>query len=375
MTAKTETLYRLTFEVETTKPLPVGEQIFVTGNQEALGNWKPDGLPLSRVEDTKWAASVRLPSGTKVEYKITRGEWAREALGKGGALPGNYTVTVTDDTVESREVTYWHDHFPEAPPKIAGDFEIIDTVHSEFLRFDRRVIVWLPPSYNRTKKKSYPVLYMHDGQQVFDPQTSTWNQDWEVDEWCMKLMQGKKMDEVIVVAVYCTEDRMPEYDPAQIGADYARFMIEELKPMIDEKYRTKTGPEHTAVAGASMGGTISFYLAWTRPDIYSMAACLSPAFQFADNEMDLDLVRQSEEQPGIKLFLYCGEGDKLERKLMPGMREMAKLLRGKGFKDYDNLYVVEDTRGAHNEAAWKEHTDEWLLFFFGRSFSVSSVEG
>jgi predicted alpha/beta superfamily hydrolase len=358
---------QITFEVITKRPLPVGEQVFITGNQDSLGSWDPDGFPLTRTDDNIWAGSVVFPAGQAIEYKITRGSWnTEETLEDGTVPPSNKTVLADQDRQVRHEVARWKDTGSAPVPQITGDYRIHESFHSNFLRFDRRVIVWLPPSYARDRKRRYPVLYMHDGQQVFDPQTSTWKQDWEVDEWCAKLIALKELKEIIVVAAYSTEDRFVEYNPSLGGPQYARFMIEELKPFIDKEYRTQPGPESTAVAGASIGGTISFFMAWTRPDIFFGAACLSPAFRFKNDQFCLDLVRGTAQPPDTRLYLYCGLGDSTEQELAEGMKEMAGLLEDRGFSRKRNLRVAEDLEARHNEAAWAKHSREWLLYLFGK---------
>jgi enterochelin esterase-like enzyme len=358
-------LRRVTFRITTNAPLPVGEQVFIAGADPALGAWQANGFPLSRTADNTWTAIVALSSNQSHEFKITRGNWSNEEILEDESIPPNHIIPPGDDYVFEYNVHHWCDSRLAPPPKITGLYRIHESIHSDLLRFDRQVIVWLPPSYPEETDRRYPVLYMHDGQQIFDPQTSTWNQDWEVDEWCTRLIKAGELQEIIVVGVYCTEDRFQEYDPAQVGIDYALFMTEELKPFIDREYRTLPDPKNTAVAGSSMGGTISFYLAWQYPDIYSMTACLSPAFEFKDSDYDLAMVRESKKKPALdKIYLYCGEGDKLERELAPGMRQMADLLREKGF-DKASLQVVEESAGQHNEATWARHTGDWLRFLFG----------
>jgi predicted alpha/beta superfamily hydrolase len=358
---------QITFEVTTKRPLPVGEQVFVTGNHDSLGNWDPDGFPLTRTDDNVWSGSAAFPAGQAIEYKITRGSWdSEEALADGSVPAANKTVLADQDREVQHEVARWKDAGATPIPQITGNYRIHESVHSNFLRFDRRVIVWLPPSYAKDRKRRYPVLYMHDGQQVFDPQTSTWKQDWEIDEWCAKLIAQKQLKDIIVVAAYSTEDRFVEYNPSLGGPQYARFMIEELKPFIDKEYRTLPGRESTAVAGASMGGTISFFLAWTRPDIYFGTACLSPAFRFKNDQFCMDLVRGTPRPPDSQLYFYCGLGDSTEQELAEGMNEMVGLLETCGFKRGGKLRVTEDMSARHNEAAWAKHSKEWLLYLFGK---------
>lgn len=356
---------QVAFQVRTRVPLPVGEQVFLAGSEDGLGLWKPDGFPLTRTDDNVWSGIALLAADEPVQYKITRGTWGTEEALEDGTVPDNRTLEPGGDQEVRLEVARWKDTSEGAPPQITGDFRIHEGFHSKYLRFDRRIIVWLPPSYQATPDRRYPVLYMHDGQQVFDPQTSTWKQDWEVDEWCTKLTVEGRLREIIVVAAYSTEDRFLEYSPSLAGREYARFMIEELKPFIDREYRTLPGRESTAVAGSSMGGTISFFLAWTRPDIYFGAACLSPAFRFRNDTFCLDLVGKSPAVPDLRLYLYCGLGDPTEEELAVGMREMAALLRARGISAGHSFTVVEDPPAKHNEAAWAKHTGEWLVFLFG----------
>lgn len=356
---------QITFEVTTRTPLPVGEQVFVTGNDPILGNWSPDGLPLTRTDDKVWSGSDVFPADAVLEYKITRGTWNSEETLEDGAIPGNRVVEASGDRVIQHPVAGWKDMGAGHMPQITGNYRVHEGFHSNHLRFDRRVIVWLPPSYGRGSR-SYPVLYMQDGQQVFDPRTSSWQQDWEVDEWCTKLIEEKEMREIIVVAVYSTEDRFVEYNPSLAGREYARFVTEELKPFIDRDYRTLPGRDTTAIAGSSMGATIAFYLAWTRPDLFFGAACLSPAFRFRNDSSTLDLVKNASQPPDLRVYLYGGLGDPTEMELAEGMYEMANLLKARGLTRGRNLVVKDDPSGQHNEASWAKHTGDWLRFLFAK---------
>ena len=249
--------------------------------------------------------------------------------------------------------------------RITGHVERHADVASAYLAKSRDVLVWLPPSYADSPERRYPVLYMHDGQQIFDPATSTWGQDWEVDEWCDSLMRAGSMREVIVVGIYCTPERREEYSTLHGADDYTRFVIEELKPMIDDRYRTLPDRAHTAVAGSSMGGGISFHMAWTRPDVFSQAACLSPAFTYEQDPILMQRVRDCTERPDLRLYLYCGEADDLERILVNDLYLMKAALAGIGWTEGPDLMIEIDPEGRHNEATWAKHTGTWLRFLFG----------
>jgi len=354
------------FEVTTSAPLPVGEQVFVVGRQEALGSWSPDGFPLTRVDENLWTGAVMLPEDEPVEYKITRGTWDTEELTAEGRVAANKMLEPGGDVTVRVRVEDWRDGVGGSQPRITGAYRIHEGFHSEHLRHDRRVIVWLPPSYDREVHARFPVLYMQDGQQVFDPRTSTHNQDWQVDESCTTLMAEGKMREIIVVAVYCTDERDEEYRPGR-GADrYARLVVEELKPYIDRVYKTKTDRASTAIAGSSLGGTVAFHLMWTRPDVFCGCAALSPVFIDGEETYCIDLVQASDAGPDKKIYLYCGSGDERERALQGGVKRMAEVLRGKGCVAGEDVVLREDEGGVHNESAWAGHTEEWLQFLFPR---------
>lgn len=360
---------QVTFEIAATETLPPDGKVYITGGETALGNWAPDAVPLALTTAGVWSAALRLPADRAVEFKVTRGSWDLEEVLPDGSVPPNHILPSGGDSNQTVriEVRGWKKPQPPPEPKITGSYRIHDAFKSQFLRFDRKVIVWLPYSYEKQKKRRYPVLYMHDGQQVFDPQTSTHGVDWGVDETCTRLIAEGRLQEIIVVGIYCTADRSPEYSPSELGTNYARFLIEELKPFVDREYRTLPGRDSTAVAGSSMGGKISFYLAWTHPEVFFGAACLSPAFVRSSPELELDLVRDATTPPpDVRLYLYCGGADDLEREFVLGMRQMAALLRGRGFREGESLLVVDDPAAVHNEAAWAKVTEQWLVFLFGK---------
>jgi predicted alpha/beta superfamily hydrolase len=315
--------------------------------------------------DFLWSGNVSLPGGKPIPYKLTRGSWASEEIKEDGSVPSNHTLKAGIDTCVEHRVYHWKDLGAKSRSRITGKYRIHERVSSKFLQQPRRVIVWLPPSYDRSPSRRYPVLYMQDGQQVFDPATSTLNQDWEVDEWCTKLIAEDRLKELIVVGIYSSPDRLQEYDPTLEGEAYARFVAEELKPFIDEAYRTKADRSHTAVAGSSMGGCISLYLAWTRPDIFFGAACLSPSIHSETGPRLIPILEKTAAPPDLKIYLYCGGGDDLEKKLSAQTQTLKKFLVQKGFTLGENLVLVEDPGGVHNEGAWARHTDHWLLYLFG----------
>jgi predicted alpha/beta superfamily hydrolase len=355
----------ITFEVISQSPLKEGEQIFITGNQPSLGMWNASATTLIRSGDV-WRKTLAFPVGTKLEFKLTKGTWDSEAMTREGRSPGNYAFEVRGDTTVAYTIPFWKDSVYNTAPAISGNYQI----HEDFPAIglaSRRVIVWLPPSYDSAPQRRYPVLYMHDGQNVFDPYTSTLGYDWRVDEIADSLMKAGEIEEFICVATYCNPGvRAQEYsDDPDLGEKYQDFMCCQLKPWIDSTYRADPRPEHTAIMGASMGGLISFIMAWEYPEVFSMAACMSPAFKVALNGVVtvdyVDNVIRDTDVRDINLYIDNGTVD-LEAILQPGIDEMLRALDDKGYQYQWSL----DEGAPHNEIAWSARVWRPLLQFFGK---------
>mgnify|MGYP005841894525 FL=1 len=247
--------------------------------------------------------------------------------------------------------------------EIVGKVEYHKEVFSPVLNNKRDIVVWLPIGYNPQKNpdRKYPVLYMHDGQNIMDPKTAYVGKDWRVDETVMKLIKQKKIKEIIVVGIYNSPDRLDEYSWSEKGQNYLKFIVSELKPFIDSTYKTISDKDNTAIMGSSMGGLISFYAAWHYPDVFSMAGCMSSSFYYNNDRS----IRQVEEYNGpkkhIKFYIDHGEDGSVR-----GQR-MFVALSQKGYvigQDIDYYYAP----GAeHNEKEWAARLERPLLFFFKNS--------
>jgi predicted alpha/beta superfamily hydrolase len=242
--------------------------------------------------------------------------------------------------------------------KIIGDVRYHRKFYSTHLDNKRDIIVWLPPSYKEELKRNYPVLYMHDGQNIMDPKTSYAGMDWCVDETLTKLISQKKIQEIIVVGIYNTKERLEEYSDTEKGRGYIKFIIKELKPFIDSGYRTLNSRENTAVMGSSMGGLISFLITWNHPEVFSKAGCMSSAFYYHDDKPIKMVKDYGGPKKNIKIYIDHGEDG-----LIRGQK-MFCTLNAKGYiigTDVDYYYAP----GAeHNEKAWADRLERPLLFFF-----------
>jgi predicted alpha/beta superfamily hydrolase len=206
-----------------------------------------------------------------------------------------------------------------------------------------------------------PVVYMHDGQNIIDPRTSFAGIDWQMDEVADSLIRQGAMEEIIIVGISSSPDRMLEYSDTTLGRAYASFVVNELKPLIDSTYRTRSDRRNTAVMGSSMGGLISFLFVWWHPEVFSKAACLSSAFLWEDNKV-LHQVESAKELPhDIAIYLDCGTA---ESRLLPGFKQMHKLLGEKGLIEGKTLMGFLDEGATHNERAWARRVWRPLVFFF-----------
>ena len=209
-------------------------KVYLAGSLPQLGPWRPDALPLAG-EGRERTAEVTAPPGTTLEYKFTLGSWDREALGSAGTVAANNSLVLNRDTVVVHEVT----DFKKDPREYIADWRgsgvkgrlvYWTDVRSAYLGPTRHVEIWLPPGYDDAPATRYPVLYMHDGQNLFDPRIANTGVDWGVDEAVVRLVNRGSITPIIVVGVWSTAARFSEYSPWHDAPRYARFLIEELMP-------------------------------------------------------------------------------------------------------------------------------------------------
>ncbi len=324
--------------------------VYITGGLPQLGDWDPAKVKMTYQGNHTWLQKIQLQQPQSFEYKYTLGSWDREATdARAQALP-NFSVKATKDTLITDEVNYWLDKKPVAMKGgITGTTKLHTNLPGKGLQ-RRDLIVWLPPGYE-TSNKRYPVLYMHDGQNVFDPATSSFGVDWQIDETADSLMKAGAIKPAIIVGIYNTSDRSAEYTPGEKGDAYMDFVVNTAKPFIDEAYRTKKGRKHTYTGGSSAGGIISFMLAWEHPKVFSKAICMSPAFKI----QHIDYVKDVQSYTGKKkdLFFYIDNGGiDLEERLQPGIDDMLAALKEKGYKEGEDFIWVKDAQAKHFETAW-----------------------
>jgi predicted alpha/beta superfamily hydrolase len=236
----------------------------------------------------------------------------------------------------------------------------------------RTLVVYLPPSYQENKLKRYPVLYMHDGQNLFDAATSSFGTEWRVDETINAAVPAGQMDEMIVVGAYNTPNRIWEYTPCCDasygggGADvYERFLIDTLKPYVDQTYRTLPGKANTGIMGSSLGGLVSCYIARRNPTVFSKAGCMSSSFWWNNEAFTLQ-VEQSTAHPPVRFYIDAGTvNDGLTQ-----TQRMDAALRADGYVQGADLKFVTAQGGSHNEASWAARVGTPLSYLFAWQSTV-----
>jgi len=261
------------------------------------------------------------------------------------------------------------------PHTLTGNIQRHGAFPSKILRNRRDVLVYLPAGYRRFTGRRYPVLYLHDGQNVFDAATSFAGVEWGVDETAQRLIAAKLIEPLIIVAIANTgEERIHEYAPTPARIDppkrkrskgllrnYGRFLIEELKPFIDRRYRTKREPEHTGLGGSSLGGLATLVLGLWFPNYFQRLIVMSPSIWW-DDCVVYELVDALDEnaRPPLKMWLDTGTHE-------PGW-ERARVLRDrfveKGWRLHDDLHYVEVEGADHSEGAWAARIDPVLRFLY-----------
>jgi predicted alpha/beta superfamily hydrolase len=248
-----------------------------------------------------------------------------------------------------------------------GRLERIPAFASQILGNTREVTVYLPAGYDEREEGSYPVLYMQDGQNLFDAHRAyVPGNHWRLQEAADAAIGERTAEPLIIVGIdHAGPARIDEYtpvaDPKHSGggraADYARFLIEELKPSIDAQFRTRPEAESTGIGGSSLGGLVSLYLALKHPEVFRRAAVMSPSVWWSDRAILADAEAFDGTPP--RMWLDIGGREGLEA--LRDARELRDRLAAKGWKDF---FFFEDRRADHSERAWARRARQALEFLF-----------
>ncbi|HEY0017115.1 MAG TPA: alpha/beta hydrolase-fold protein [Longimicrobium sp.] len=263
----------------------------------------------------------------------------------------------------------WKDYPGEADgPEhtVVGTMKVLAQLESPQLGNRRDILVYLPPSYDRSQRR-YPVIYMHDGQNLFDRATS-FGEEWEVDQ-TLEQAAGEGLEAIVVGIPNLGKERLNEYSPwhdrrhdqGGKGEAYLEFIVDTLKPIIDRDFRTMPGRESTGIAGSSMGGLISLYAFFKHPRVFGFAGVMSPALWFGGRSI-YPFVKERPFVPG-RIYLDVGTSEGSEE--LHDVRRLKEILTQKGYKTGRDLLYVVEMGGQHNERAWARRMRRELHFLLG----------
>ena len=264
---------------------------------------------------------------------------------------------------------------PTVAHTLTGDVRTHEAFHSRYLAHDRTVIVYLPPAYDADTADRYPVLYLHDGQNVFDRATS-FGEEWQVDESAQRLITAGEIEPLIIVGIYNTgEHRLDEYTPTPEihegrgghANDYGRMLVEELKPFIDSTYMTLPSAASTAMGGSSLGGLLTMHLGLRYPTAFSRLAVLSPSVWWDDRV----ILREVNALPAalpLRIWLDAGTAEGVDT--LVNARALRDALIAKGWVLDETLAYLEADGGEHNEQSWSARVERVLKFLFPLTGSV-----
>ncbi|GAB4555472.1 MAG: alpha/beta hydrolase-fold protein [Phycisphaerales bacterium] len=348
---------------------PPIDRLYIASSANA---WDPQGTPAVErtpaTDDTpqsfRFEIPYRIASHPTFRFKFTRGSWETVETQSDGNYLQNRDL---EDELVGRPatVTFEVHNFADAidtiPSTVVGTLETFE-LESEHMENTRTIRVWLPEGY-KGATDTYPVLYMHDGQNCFDRNTAAFGMEWGIDDTLTSLIKAGDVPPMIVVGIdNAGPMRSWEYNAPEINfqgrlgrADrYVRFLTEELMPAIEARFRVKSGPEHTAIGGSSFGGNITVYTLMHTQGVFGAALIESPAIRYAGPQFE-DLILEHKGPWCERVFIGMGTNETGDPARDPIYAEAATVLADHMTAtgvDPDRLTLVIEDGAAHNELAW-----------------------
>ena len=267
----------------------------------------------------------------------------------------------------------------ESSVEVAGELRLHE-LQSRIFRNTRMLRVWLPPGYSAPENQGrhYPVFYLNDGQNLFDPATAYIGVDWQADEAADRLIREGKIPPLILVGIdNARENRAREYLPYRSfnppvmrpqGKRYPEFLLNEVMPFLYQRYRIARGPENTGLGGSSLGAIISLFTVIDRPGIFGRLLLESPSL-FVSNRQLLKSSRAFRQWPE-KIFVAMGTNEAgseaRDRQVVEDVRALERVLQRAGLRE-DRLLVRIDEGATHNEREWAKRFPVALAFLFAQS--------
>lgn len=257
-----------------------------------------------------------------------------------------------------------------APNTRTGNFRFFSQVQSRFLPEKRDIIIYLPPGYEDHGDRRYPVLYMHDGQNLFDSVTAFGGREWSMDETAERLIHDNAIEPVIIVGINNTGiHRIDEYTPTRDrrqktggqAESYGKLLVEDLKPFVDHQFRTLPDRENTGLGGSSLGGLVTLYLGVTYPETFGKLAVISPAVWW-DRKVIVRMVNKLSKPLKQRVWLDMGTDE--SRTGIKDARILREALVSKGWLLGSDLHYHEADGADHSEWAWSQRVEPILRYLF-----------
>ncbi len=340
------------------------DSIYISGNFE---NWS-GGQEDYKLSNENNRYSITLPEQKKsITFKFTKGSWdSVECDFEGNNIENrSYSFIKKKDTV-TISIQNWFNSNEKNSTASCQVSVLKDDFTIPQLNRKRRIWIYLPTNYQESKER-YPVLYMHDGQNLFDEATA-YAGEWGIDETLNKLYEKQEFKVIVVGIDNGQETRMNEYSPwdnsrfgKAEGQAYLQFIVETLKPYIDTNFKTLPEKENTAMMGSSMGGLISHYAGLAYPEVFSRVGVFSPSFWYSKNCFDL----AKSNLKGVNSKMYFLMGGKEGKKMVSNMKKMIKTMKESGFeKENIKSKIVQGAK--HNEQFWSGEFEEAVLWLFDK---------
>lgn len=313
----------INFRVHLPEPLAAGESVFLSGNHPTLGNWKPAGLRLLADTEGHYLAKIEVPQSTNLQFKLTRGSWSTVETKSDGKDRPNRTLVVDQAKTEELIVDGWADQTRGSSNRstVVGDLRVwVETS----IEPSRSIRVWLPPSYGQLDDKGlprrFPVLYMLDGQNLFDAATSAFGIEWEIDESLTRGIATGEVAEMIVVGIDNSAQRIEEYthQKFELGGElrggnadaFVGWLSKVLKKKIDQDFATMPSRESTWIGGSSLAGLCTLHAVLTRDNIFSKGLVFSPSVFWGSDQLIEDILSQIQKiNAPVQLWIDFGDSE------------------------------------------------------------------
>ncbi|MEN9303288.1 MAG: hypothetical protein RL264_1717 [Bacteroidota bacterium] len=345
---------------------PQNDQVYISGsfNNWSVGN--PNSILTVQSNGTRKIVLQNV-SGT-IEFKFNRGNWdTPEGTASGGFRP-NRTYNTANGSTLNLTIEGWEDLTGNNGSTANANVIILSTNFSiPQLNRTRRIWMYLPNDYATALQKRYPVIYMHDAQNLFD-QTTSFSGEWQVDETLSQLQNQGDYGAIVVGIDNGGSTRIDEYSPwvnseygGGQGDEYISFIVNTLKPYIDQNYRTLVTAPNTGIMGSSMGGLISLYGVSEFPNVFGKAGIFSPSLWFARNSVQSQI--SSNNYSNIPLRLYFLGGTNESTSMVSDMQNAKNAFVSSGVSS-TNAPIVTHQDGAHSEWYWRREFGAAYQFLF-----------